>query len=225
MEEELVLSRFSSKRPTRKTQLKLLESFGLSIPRFGSVLELANRLIQDKSTEVIGYPKNQISLGSEKLKLAEAIEIYPLEFAVEYIVNDDRSNVGRCIRCIYCNQHILLYEVRNGIDEQFSNGIEQWRAGKVIGDGILNLNQSKVEIITSNYQRQLSLTKEINSMYPIYQCDLVKRNDQMFAVNFNPAPLLGSTNIANSIPAKEMAKFVAASLIKSVKNNVMTLVV
>ena len=209
-----ILNRWKKRKVDKPTQYKILKSYGINTPIFGSPSEVRSQMKQrgDKTPnnrQVIVWLKNSIS--PLRITLAEALESHPDEFVVEYIVENDRSNVGKSVRCLYVGSKVFAHEVKNRLEHN-STEDEQWMAGKTVNGGILYADVSPVEEMDQVNEESRLLMNEINTMIPIYTSDIVERDGELYAVNFNPAPKLIRTPFYKAIPAEIMAQRISESL-------------
>lgn len=197
---------------SKAEQLKILKSFGLDTPLHGLPKEVSNQLDKKEKLalsdfEVIVWPDKDNEGSPLKTNLLEAVNQYPNSFITEYIIGSDRSNMGQCIRCLYLGKYVICFKVENKIVD----GEEQWRAGIANGDSILSVNLGCPEIVEQPNDTFKALNG-INTMFPIYFCDLVHSDHRTYAVNFNPSPRLENTPIAHAYSADDVAVLVAESL-------------
>jgi len=208
------LTRWNKWRANKPTQYKILKSYGINTPLFGTPKEVFYQLKaagvdKPEGQYVVVWIENAID--PLRVKLSTALSQYENEFVVEYVIEDDRKNVGQSVRCLYVGSKVYAYEMTNR-QEYRSIDDEQWLAGKTVNGGIVRVDLSQVSEIDQVDEEGQIMMNDINTIVPIYRSDIVERNGELYAVNFNSAPSLKGTPFQNAVPAEIMALRVSESL-------------
>ena len=198
---------------SKAEQMKILRSFGLATPLHGKPSEVMSELKamgkeELESAEVIVWPEKDDGRKPIKTNLSHALKYYSDSFITEYIITSDRSNVGQCIRCLYLGKYVICYKVTN----ELLDDSEQWRSGIAVADSILRVHEGQAEIIEQNEEEDMKALNGLNTMFPIYFCDLVHNDNESIAVNFNPAPVLRNTPVELIADPEDMAALIENSL-------------
>lgn len=187
---------------SRPEMLNYLRELGVTTPAFGTVRELASQMfafaessldigeIAKDAGDVVVYTDIHAHAGDgkEKLSFSEAMERYPDHFATEYIPNSatGRGNSIRYLR-VGRRQFWLGYQ-----------SADDWRS-----------NCGSVSIKLLGEEHSITPMALIGpAPVPVFAVDFIFA-EQMYAVDYNIAPMIRGTGVEDILSGKEVYNEIA----------------